>query len=93
LRGGSAKVKINFNEKAGGDVLVCHCAGVRDARVLDAIERGSASCEAIAAACGAGARCGGCRPLLEQLLEQLLDQRERRARTSPRDLSADAAPA
>jgi len=89
LRGGSAKVKINFNETAGGDVLVCHCAGVRDARVLDAIERGSASCEAIAAACGAGERCGGCRPLLEQLL----DQRERRARSSPRDLSADAAPA
>jgi len=51
-------------------VLICHCAGVRDARVLDAIARGSSSCEAIAAACGAGARCGGCRPLLEQMLGQ-----------------------
>ncbi|HEU4427607.1 MAG TPA: (2Fe-2S)-binding protein [Myxococcota bacterium] len=70
-------------------MLVCHCAGVRDTRVLDAIERGSASCEAIAAACGAGARCGGCRPLLELLL----DQRERRARISQRDLTADAASA
>jgi bacterioferritin-associated ferredoxin len=60
---------------------------VRDARVLDAIERGSSSCDAIAAECGAGARCGGCRPLLEQLLSQ----RERRSRPRACELPADSA--
>jgi len=68
-------------------LLICHCAGVRDARVLDAIASGSGSCDAIAAACGAGARCGGCRPLLEQLLAQ----RERGSLRPPPRMPSESA--
>jgi bacterioferritin-associated ferredoxin len=50
-------------------VLLCHCRGVSD-RVIDcAIACGARTLEDVAAACGAGARCGGCVPAIDQLLE------------------------
>jgi bacterioferritin-associated ferredoxin len=56
------------------DVLLCHCRGVSD-RVIDcAIACGARSVEEVAAACGAGARCGGCVPAIDQLLEARLPE-------------------
>lgn len=50
-------------------MLLCHCRGVSD-RVIDcAIACGARTLEDVAAACGAGARCGGCVPAIDQLLE------------------------
>jgi bacterioferritin-associated ferredoxin len=50
-------------------VLLCHCRGVSD-RVIDcAIACGARSLDDVADACGAGARCGGCTPAIEELLQ------------------------
>ena len=48
--------------------LLCHCAGVSCGAVRAAMARGCASVTSIAAATGAGASCGTCRPALVQLL-------------------------
>jgi bacterioferritin-associated ferredoxin len=50
-------------------VLVCHCKGLTDREVDCAIRAGAATHREIARACGAGSVCGGCRPLIEWLLE------------------------
>ena len=51
-------------------MVVCHCLAVNDRVVRKMITHGAASAEEIAASCGAGARCGGCIPLIEDLLER-----------------------
>jgi bacterioferritin-associated ferredoxin len=49
-------------------VLLCHCRAVSD-RVIDcAIACGAHTLDDVAAACGAGGGCGGCRPAIEELL-------------------------
>jgi bacterioferritin-associated ferredoxin len=50
-------------------VLVCHCKGLTDREVHCAIRAGAATQREVARACGAGSVCGGCRPLIDELLE------------------------
>jgi bacterioferritin-associated ferredoxin len=50
-------------------MLVCHCKGVSDRDVRRAIAAGACSPREIARTCGAGSVCGGCRPLLDELLD------------------------
>jgi bacterioferritin-associated ferredoxin len=52
-------------------VLVCHCEVVNDRRILSEIVEGALDCDAVAERCGAGSRCGGCRPTIEALLASL----------------------
>ena len=47
---------------------VCHCLGIRDREVLAAVERGACDEDGIAAACGAGSRCGGCAEDVRRIL-------------------------
>jgi bacterioferritin-associated ferredoxin len=49
-------------------MIVCHCRAVNHATVLDAIEGGARCADEVAARCGAGAVCGGCRPTVESFL-------------------------
>jgi bacterioferritin-associated ferredoxin len=49
-------------------VIVCHCRAVNHATVLDVIENGARCPDEVAAICGAGSVCGGCRPTVESLL-------------------------
>jgi len=49
-------------------LLVCHCSLVSDREIRESIRSGAESVEALAAACGAGACCGGCTPMLERLI-------------------------
>jgi bacterioferritin-associated ferredoxin len=49
-------------------VIVCHCHGVSDRRIRREARRGATCPEELAQRCGAGSDCGGCRPLLEDLL-------------------------
>ena len=51
-------------------MLLCHCRGVSDRVIRTAIAYGARCPEEVAAACGAGRDCGGCRPAVEDLLEQ-----------------------
>jgi bacterioferritin-associated ferredoxin len=51
-------------------MLVCHCKGVSDRTVRDAVALGATSRRAVARACGAGTVCGGCRPVIEEIVAQ-----------------------
>lgn len=51
-------------------MYVCGCEGVTDRTVNAAVAAGARSVEEIAERCGAGARCGGCWPELERLLDE-----------------------
>ncbi len=49
-------------------VIVCHCHGVNDRRIRREARRGATCPDELAARCGAGSDCGGCVPLIEDLL-------------------------
>lgn len=51
-------------------MFVCQCRVVTDRRIHEAIESGAHTIEAIGFACGAGAECGGCQPVLRDLLAE-----------------------
>ena len=50
-------------------MLVCHCKGVSHHEVERAIDAGAGSRRDVARQCGAGTVCGGCRPVIDELLE------------------------
>jgi bacterioferritin-associated ferredoxin len=54
-------------------MYVCHCRVVNDRRIHEAIAAGARTPAAVARACGAGATCGGCVPLVRRLLAQHAD--------------------
>lgn len=49
-------------------MIVCHCRVVNDKRIYQEIGRGAETVDEIADRCGAGARCGSCRPTIGLLL-------------------------
>jgi bacterioferritin-associated ferredoxin len=49
-------------------MYVCYCAGVSDRAVEAAVADGARSIEELGKRCGAGAECGGCHPVLAELL-------------------------
>jgi bacterioferritin-associated ferredoxin len=49
-------------------MIVCHCYQVTDRSLRHVIDEGACCPERIAEACGAGSGCGGCRPVIEELL-------------------------
>lgn len=54
-------------------MIVCHCAALSDRAIEQSVSFGGAcDLEGVAERCGAGGRCGGCRPALERLLAELL---------------------
>ncbi len=52
-------------------MVICHCEAVNDRRIVAEIVDGALDVEDVAARCGAGAQCGGCRPTIEALLVTL----------------------
>jgi bacterioferritin-associated ferredoxin len=50
-------------------MLVCHCKGISHREVERAIDAGAGSHGDVARQCGAGSVCGGCRPVIDELLE------------------------
>lgn len=51
-------------------MLVCHCMRVNERQLLDEVLCGAIDPAELAARCGAGTRCGGCRPMIATLLER-----------------------
>jgi len=49
-------------------VIICHCRGINDRTVRDAIASGTVTVDELAEACGTGSDCGGCRPALAELI-------------------------
>lgn len=48
---------------------MCHCEAVNDERIVAEICAGAYAVDDVADACGAGTRCGGCRRMIERLLD------------------------
>ena len=72
-------------------MIVCHCRAVNHNTVLDAIGEGAIDVEMVAATCGAGSVCGGCRPTVQSLLcGDDVAPVERPVRRSRRVLAAQA---
>ncbi len=69
-------------------MLVCHCRRVNHHQVLDACHSGANSVEEVGRECGAGTGCGGCHPLIEDLI-----QLARRTEPSRDESDAARAPA
>lgn len=53
-------------------MYVCICRGVTERGVCAAIAAGACTVEDLAAGCGAGSGCGGCRPSIARILEECL---------------------
>lgn len=51
-------------------MVVCHCRAVNDTRIRAEIERGAEDADDLAERCGVGSRCGGCRSVVEELLDE-----------------------
>ena len=51
-------------------MVVCHCLAVNDGTIARALAEGATTVEELTARCGAGGCCGGCRPLLEELVTE-----------------------
>jgi bacterioferritin-associated ferredoxin len=50
-------------------MIVCHCHGVTDRVIRRHVREGAASCALVTRACAAGSRCGGCRPVICEIIE------------------------
>lgn len=49
-------------------MFVCHCRAVTDRTIAACVASGARTVDEVAERCGAGGRCGGCRPLVAELL-------------------------
>lgn len=50
-------------------LIVCHCKGVTDRTIRQAIREGASCRIRVGLACKAGRACGGCAPAIDQILE------------------------
>ena len=55
-------------------MLICHCRRVNDGVARAAIEAGATDLDGLAERCRAGSGCGGCHPMLEELLRGALSR-------------------
>lgn len=53
-------------------MVVCHCLALNDAAIAEVAVKECPSVDAVVAACGAGSKCGSCRPLIGEVLERAL---------------------
>lgn len=81
----------NYHGKQKGAVpktqkgkVVCTCFGVTDEEILRVIgEHGLTTVEQVTNYCKAGGGCGGCKPAIEKLIEQIQGDRVKQSETSP----------
>jgi bacterioferritin-associated ferredoxin len=55
-------------------MFVCHCRALTDREIGEEIAAGARDLDEIGRRCGAGVTCGGCRPLLQELLDEATQQ-------------------
>lgn len=56
-------------------MLVCHCERVHCRDIRSCVDAGDEDVKSIEKRCGAGSKCGGCRPLIEDIIRVELLQR------------------
>ena len=52
-----------------GTMLVCHCHAISERTIRQCVDNGARSEDDVGEACGAGTGCGGCRPVVDRLIE------------------------
>ena len=52
-------------------MVICHCLAVNDRAIAELARSAGVGVDDIAAVCGAGGACGGCRESIEQILAAL----------------------
>lgn len=62
-------------------MVVCHCKAVNDAAIRELIAASALTADDVAARCGAGTDCGGCRDTIEDLLANAVQANTGRANT------------
>ena len=53
-------------------MIVCHCHAVSDRAIRQAVREGACSYRQVALSCQAGRSCGGCRPVVLQVMDEEL---------------------
>ncbi len=71
-------------------MIVCHCKAVSDRTVREVVRSGASTRAHVRRACGAGGVCGGCRPVIQEILD---DEREPAASQDLPLFDLDLAPA
>jgi bacterioferritin-associated ferredoxin len=51
-------------------LIVCHCKGLTERDIGKAVREGAVTADDIARFCSAGADCGGCRPVIEEIVAE-----------------------
>ena len=51
-------------------MFVCHCRALTDGEIREVITGGACDLDEVGDRCGAGITCGGCCPLIEELLAE-----------------------
>ncbi len=51
-------------------MLVCHCKAISEEDVRQAVRQGARTRRQVARSCGAGSRCGGCVPVIDEILSE-----------------------
>jgi bacterioferritin-associated ferredoxin len=54
-------------------MFVCHCRALTDGEIREVITAGASDLDQVGDRCGAGITCGGCCPLIEELLARHAD--------------------
>ena len=57
-------------------MIVCQCNGVSDRKIRKVVRLGASTPSEVARSCGAGTCCGGCRPIVKQILRNELAERD-----------------
>jgi bacterioferritin-associated ferredoxin len=52
-------------------MMICHCRAVRANEIREVIGAGIVELDQIAAVCGAGSKCGGCREAVAELVGEV----------------------
>ena len=58
-------------------MIVCHCKGITEREIRSAVREGATTHRQVGRACQAGRSCGGCHPVIREIIE---DEHEPRAR-------------
>ena len=51
-------------------MFVCHCRALTDGEIREVITGGACDLDEVGDRCGAGITCGGCCPLIQELLAE-----------------------
>lgn len=49
-------------------MIVCHCKALSDHQLRRVVASGATTRRQVARACGAGSVCGGCRPVIDEIV-------------------------